>query len=121
MKSKFRRAVKTFFIKDSHLFKDNKLVIKDRARQLEIVRDVHRGLGDSENAKALSAHRGKNSTHEKIAARFFWYKISADVVDYIKTCEQCQKQGDIFRVLIFLLDPNFPGNQDPKSLNFPGY
>ena len=95
VKSNFRRAVKTFSIKDSHLFKDNKLVIKDRARQLEIVRDVHRGLGDSEHAKALSAHRGKNSTYEKIAARFFWYKISADVVDYIRTCEQCQKQGDL--------------------------
>ena len=71
------------------MFKENKLVIKDRSRQLEIVRDVHRGLGDSEHPKALSAHIGKNTTYEKISARFFWYNISADVVDYIRKCEQC--------------------------------
>ena len=78
-KSNFRRAAKKFSIKDSHLLKENKLVIKDRSRQLEIVRDVHQGLGDSEHAKALSSHRGKNSTYEKISARFFWYNISAHV------------------------------------------
>ena len=71
-KSNFRRAAKKFSIKDSHLFKENKLVAKDRARQLEIVHDVHRGLGDSEHTKALFAHRGKNTTYEKISARFFW-------------------------------------------------
>ena len=70
-------------------------MIKDRSRQLEIVRDVHQGLGDSEHAKALSFHRGKNSTYEKISARFFWYNISVDVADYIRTCEQCQKQGNL--------------------------
>ena len=51
-KSNFRRAANKFSIKDSHLLKENKLVIKDRSRQLEIVRDVHQGLGDSEHAKA---------------------------------------------------------------------
>ena len=88
-KSNFRRAAKKFVIKE------NKLVIKDRSRQLEIVRDVHQGLGDSEHAKALSSHRGKNSTYEKISARFFWCNISADVADYIRTCEQYEKQGNL--------------------------
>ena len=37
-----------------------------RPRHLEIARDVHRGLGDSEHTNALSAHRGKNTTYEKI-------------------------------------------------------
>ena len=58
------------------------------------MRDIHRGLGDSEH-KALSAHRGKNTTYEKISARFSWYNISADVADYIRTCKQCQKQDDL--------------------------
>ena len=89
-KSNFRRAASTFSIKNSHLLKDNKLVIKDRQRQLELIRDVHCGMGES-----LASHRGKNSTYQTIAARFFWYNISSDVRQFIRTCEQCQKQGDL--------------------------
>ena len=27
--------------------------------------------------------------------RFFWYNISNDISDFVKKCEQCQKQGDL--------------------------
>ena len=90
LKSNFRRAASSFSIKNSHLLKDNKLVIKDRQRQLELIRDVHCGMGES-----LASHRGKNSTYQTIAARFFWYDISSDVRQFIRTCKQCQKQGDL--------------------------
>ena len=34
--------------------------------------------------------------HKKKSLRYsFTNNISADVVDYIRTCEQCQKQGDL--------------------------
>ena len=50
--SNFRRATKRYEEKDDHLFYNKRLVIKDKERQMEIVRDVHRGTGDSEHSKA---------------------------------------------------------------------
>ena len=43
----------------------------------------------------MTTHRGKISTYEKIAQRFYWYNISDDISDFVKKCEQCQKQGDL--------------------------
>ena len=31
----------------------------------------------------------------KNSQRFFWYNISNDISDFVKKCEQCQKQGDL--------------------------
>ena len=66
-----RRATKRYEVKDGHLFYKKRLVIKDKERQMEIIRDVHRGIGDSEHSKAMASHRGKNTTYDKIAQRFF--------------------------------------------------
>ena len=62
---------------------------------MEIIRDVHPGTGDSEHSKAMASHRGKNTTYDKIAQIFFWHNIAADINEYVKSCEQCQKQGDL--------------------------
>nr|XP_047146263.1 uncharacterized protein LOC124819105 [Hydra vulgaris] len=62
---------------------------------MEVIRDVHRGIGDSEHSKAMASHRGKNTTYDNIAQRFFWYNIAADDSKYIRRCEQCQKQGSL--------------------------
>ena len=62
---------------------------------MEIIRDVHRGIGDSEHSKAIASQRGKNSTYDKIAQRFFRHNIAADINEYVKSCEQWQKQSDL--------------------------
>ena len=94
-KSNFRRATRKYSFKDGHLFYKKHIVIKDKNLQMEIIRDVHSGIGNSEHPKAMASHRGKNLTYEKIARRFFWYNISNDISDFAKKCEQCQKQGDL--------------------------
>ena len=33
--------------------------------------------------------------YEKIAQIFFWHNIAADIDEYVKNYEQCQKQGDM--------------------------
>ena len=71
-KSNFRRAAKCYELKDGHLFYKKRLVIKDKERQMAIIRDMHRGIGDSEHSKAITSHRGKNTMYDKIAQRFFW-------------------------------------------------
>ena len=62
---------------------------------MEIIRDAHSGIGNFKHSKVMVSHRGKNSTYEKIAETFFWYNISNDINEFVKKCEQCQKQGDL--------------------------
>ena len=90
-KSSFRRAKNRNEVKNGHLFYKKRLVIKDKEYQMEIIRDVHRGIGDSEHSKAMASHRGKSSAYDKIPQRFFWSNIAADINEYVKSCEQCQK------------------------------
>ena len=82
-------------MKDGHLFYKKRMVIKVKERQTEITRDVHRVIGDSEHSKTMVSRRGKNTTYDKIDQRFFWYNIAADISEYSKSCEQCQKQVDL--------------------------
>ena len=42
----------------------------------------------------MDSHRGRDSTYSKISKRFFWYSVYIDVESYVKSCENCQKQGD---------------------------
>ena len=70
-KSNFRRATKRYEVKDGHLFYKKRLVIKDKERQMEMIRDVHRGIGDSEHSRTMASHKGKNTTYDKIAQIFF--------------------------------------------------
>ena len=94
-KSSFQRATGKYSFLDGHLFYKKRIVIKDRNRQMEIIRHAHSGIGNSEHSKVLASHRGNKSTYEKIAQRFFWYNISNDISDFVKKCEQCQKQGEL--------------------------
>ena len=45
---------KRYEVKDGHLFYKKRLAIKDKERQMEIIRDVHQGIGDSEDCKAMA-------------------------------------------------------------------
>ena len=58
-------------MKDGYLFYKKRLVIKNKERQMEIIRDVHQSIGDSEHSKAMASFRGKNTTYDKIAQGFF--------------------------------------------------
>ena len=99
-KSNFRRATKRYEVKDGHLFYKKRLVIKDKERQMEIIRDVHRGIGDSEQSKAMDSPRAKSTTYDKIAQRYFWHNIAVDINEYVKSCEQCQKQQPWTKYLV---------------------
>ena len=41
-------------MKDGHSFYKKRLVIEDKERQMEIIRDMHRGIGDFEHSKAMT-------------------------------------------------------------------
>ena len=66
-----------------------------KQQQLEIIKDVHKGVCQSTHSKAMASHRGRDSTYSKISERFVWYSVYKDVESYIKPCENCQKQSDL--------------------------
>jgi hypothetical protein len=72
-----------------------RIVISSTERQKQIIQDIHAGLGENPKAKAMASHRGRESTYQKISERFYWHNIVSDVADFIKTCENCQKQEKI--------------------------
>ena len=45
----------------------------------------------------MASHYGRDSTYNKISARFFWYSIYNDVVDFVKKFMMCQKQESLTR------------------------
>ena len=47
----------------------------------------------------MASHRGRDTTYQKIVERFYWQTIVADIIDCIKKCDQCQKQGKICKLI----------------------
>ena len=55
-------------------------------------------VSEEENKKAieatheLSGHRGREGTLRKVAEHYWWPEMYADVIECLKTCEQCEKR-----------------------------
>ena len=97
-KANFRRTCKNFSIKDGELFyKKSRKVIFDEQQKIEIVHDIHEGIGENARSKAMASHRGRESTYQKLSERFFWHGMVNDVKNYIKNCKNCQRQSNTFK------------------------
>ena len=96
--SNFRKACKNFSIVNGDLmYKEKRRVVFEVERRTAIIHDVHEGIGDNSMAKALAAHRGRESTYQKISETFFWHGMIEDIKKYIKICRSCQQQLKIFK------------------------
>jgi len=60
-------------------------VVGLRDQQLEIIRELHDGIG----------HRSKQNTFEQVSRRYQWKGMYDDVVNYVKTCEECQRRARV--------------------------
>ena len=97
-KSNFRKSSKHFSIVDGHLtFKGTRRVIFENERKQAIIHDVHEGINETVESVAMSGHRGRDSTYQKVSERFYWHGMVDDVKNYIRTCQKCQKQGKIIK------------------------
>ena len=72
------------------------LVIRDTSERQRIVKSVHYGAGDSDEAKCLSGHLSRDKTQAKILERFFWKGISFDVSAFVEICSTCQKTNPCY-------------------------
>jgi RNase H-like domain found in reverse transcriptase/Integrase zinc binding domain len=53
--------------------------------------EVRRVLKESHELSWETTHAGSSRLFHKLADQFYWPRMWADVVDYIKTCDVCQK------------------------------
>ena len=77
------------------MYRGARLVIKSSEERLQIIKDVHEGIGDDSRARAMASHRGRDTTYQKIMQRFFWFNIMDVVANFVKHCDTCQRQGKI--------------------------
>ena len=70
-RSSFKRACKNFSIENQQLlYKRHGVVVMAKQKQLEIIKDIHEGVGQSSHSKALNSHKGRDSTYSKISKSF---------------------------------------------------
>ena len=97
-KANFKTSCKNFKVFDWYLtYKGKGRVIFDNDRKRIITHYLNEGLGEDAKIKALAVHRGRESTYQKIAGRFYWHGIVEDVKEYIKNFRNCQQQGKILK------------------------
>ena len=97
-KANFRRTCENFSIKDRELFyKKSRRIIFHEQQKIEIVHDIHEGIGENARSKAMASYRGRESTCQKLSERLFWHGMVNDVKNYIKNCENCQRQSNTFK------------------------
>lgn len=87
-----RRKAHHFLVRDGYLFKRGRKrgspprrVIGTTAQRREVIRGLHDEIG----------HRGRLATYNQVQRRYQWKGIWGDVVEYVKSCEQCQKRARI--------------------------
>ena len=62
-KENFRSDCKKFHVANGQLmYKGNGLVVTDKQRRIDIIHDVHQGLGNNVQAVSMSSHLGRTST-----------------------------------------------------------
>ena len=79
------------------MYKEKRRVLFEVERRAAIIHYVHEVIGDNSMAKALAAHRGRESTYQNIYEQFFWHGMIENIKEYIKICKSCQQQGKIFK------------------------
>ena len=71
----------------------------DNNRKRIIICGVHGGLGDEPKAKVSAAHCGRESTHRKLADRFYCHSMAEDVKEYIKTAKTVNSKEKFLKIL----------------------
>lgn len=92
-KSNFRRQTKSFYVDNGTLYhkKNCARVILNDEERMDILKMVHEGSPESEEAVALSSHRGRDATLNLLDQRYYWPSMTLDTKQYIKECNICQR------------------------------
>lgn len=62
-----------------------------RKRRIIVPESVKEDLLRTFHDEAAAGHCGINKTYKKLAEHFWWYNMSVDVRDYVRSCRNCQE------------------------------
>ena len=65
-------------------------VLFEKEEQVQAIKSVHAGAGNSVEAKAMGSHFGVNKTVHKLVGIYYWKGMYKDMEEYIRWCHECQ-------------------------------
>ena len=80
-------------------------MIQSQSERSRIIESVHCGAGETDQARCMSGHLGRDKARAKILERFYCKGISYDVNAFVATCERCQKTNPRHKKEQALLHP----------------
>ena len=84
----FKKKALKFKVKDNLLFQRNsknvpmRCVIDDSVERQTILQQLHDESG----------HKGQKGIYRRIADRYWWDNLHAEVKSYVQSCEECQRR-----------------------------
>ena len=87
----FPKKALGFLVRDGHLYKrgrrgsPHRRVLGTVPQRQEVIKERHDETG----------HRGRQGTYEHVSRRYQWKGIWDDVVQYVKSCNECQRRAKI--------------------------
>jgi Integrase zinc binding domain len=79
------------------LYKDGKLCVPMRKLRQTLMHDAHDSI--------VAGHMGIDKTIASIRKRFEWGRMSKDIVEYVRSCDRCQRNKPAPSKPIGLLQP----------------
>ena len=82
----FKKKAIKFKVQDNHLFRRNsknvpmRRVVDDPVERQTILQQLHNESG----------HKGREGTYRRVADRYWWDNLHAEVKSYAQSCEECQ-------------------------------
>ena len=78
------------------LYKDQNSQIRNTYyRQIMVPTTLRNDLIELSHSSNFAGHLGANKVYQKLSKDFFWPKMQSDIINFIKTCDICQKVANV--------------------------
>jgi hypothetical protein len=87
----FKKQTTHYLIQNNILFHRN---IKNPTEPLKVIKTTElENILHNLHSNILSGHFGIEATYNRARTRYYWPKLYKTIVEYIKSCDTCQRQG----------------------------
>ena len=87
----FKKQTIHYLIQNNILFHRN---IKNPTEPLKVIKTTElENILHNLHSNILSGHFGIEATYNRARTRYYWPKLYKTIVEYIKSCDTCQRQG----------------------------
>src|SRR5215204_4846180 len=87
----FRKMALFYFTRQQRLYRRNRKE-PEKSQRVVTINELEIILYNM-HSDPLAGHFGKKKTIERVLSRYYWPTLGKDIVEYIKTCDTCQRIG----------------------------